>query len=102
MSRKDVVGYSPEQLPQPVPKGKKGKAKMPVKAPEVPPPLCDFVEWIDKEMDEFHSGMIRQWRERKEEREERQRERAAKEKAERERREELERAARRWMSFILV
>uniref|UniRef100_A0A0E0JZY7 Uncharacterized protein n=1 Tax=Oryza punctata TaxID=4537 RepID=A0A0E0JZY7_ORYPU len=61
-----------------------------VKAPEVPPPLCDFVEWIDKEMDEFHSGMIRQWHERKEERSERQRERAAREKAERERREELE------------
>uniref|UniRef100_A0A0E0LNE1 Uncharacterized protein n=1 Tax=Oryza punctata TaxID=4537 RepID=A0A0E0LNE1_ORYPU len=60
------------------------------RAPEVPPPLCDFVEWIDKEMDEFHSGMIRQWRERKEEREERQRERAVREKAERERREELE------------
>uniref|UniRef100_A0A0E0LMF1 Uncharacterized protein n=1 Tax=Oryza punctata TaxID=4537 RepID=A0A0E0LMF1_ORYPU len=123
MFRKDVVGYSPEQLPppgvkrpmcwcgdeccfqtsddwdtydqspkkpKPVPKGKKGKAKMPVKAPEVPPPLCDFVEWIDKEMDKFHSGMIRQWCKRKEEHEERQRERAAREKAERERREELE------------
>uniref|UniRef100_A0A0E0KIC4 Uncharacterized protein n=1 Tax=Oryza punctata TaxID=4537 RepID=A0A0E0KIC4_ORYPU len=99
MFRKDIVGYSTEQLPpsgvkhpmcwcgdeccfqtsddwdtysqspekpKPVPKGKKGKAKMPVKAPEVSPPLCDFVEWIDKEMDEFHSGIIRQWRERKE------------------------------------
>uniref|UniRef100_A0A0E0M6S7 Uncharacterized protein n=1 Tax=Oryza punctata TaxID=4537 RepID=A0A0E0M6S7_ORYPU len=55
--------YSPEK-PKPVPKGKKGKAKMPVKAHEVPPPLYDFVEWIDKEMDEFHLGMIRQWRER--------------------------------------
>nr|BAD26428.1 hypothetical protein [Oryza sativa Japonica Group]BAD26437.1 hypothetical protein [Oryza sativa Japonica Group] len=54
--------------------------------PEIPPPLCDFVEWIDKEMTEFHKGMIQSWRERQEEREERQRQRAAKEKAERERR----------------
>uniref|UniRef100_A0A0E0JM32 Uncharacterized protein n=1 Tax=Oryza punctata TaxID=4537 RepID=A0A0E0JM32_ORYPU len=57
-------------------------------APEIPPPLCDFVVWIDKEMDEFHSGMIRQWREWKEERDERQRQRAAREKANREREKE--------------
>uniref|UniRef100_A0A0E0LZF0 Uncharacterized protein n=1 Tax=Oryza punctata TaxID=4537 RepID=A0A0E0LZF0_ORYPU len=44
--------YSLEK-PKPVPKGRKGKAKIPVKEPEVPPPLCDFVEWIDKEMSEF-------------------------------------------------
>uniref|UniRef100_A0A0E0L1Z3 Peptidase A1 domain-containing protein n=1 Tax=Oryza punctata TaxID=4537 RepID=A0A0E0L1Z3_ORYPU len=76
--------------PKPVPKGKKGKAKMPVKVPEIPPPLCDFVEWIDKEMNEFHSGTIRQWREWKKEHEEHQCQRAAREKAERKRREELE------------
>uniref|UniRef100_A0A0E0LUX8 Uncharacterized protein n=1 Tax=Oryza punctata TaxID=4537 RepID=A0A0E0LUX8_ORYPU len=69
-----------------MPKGKKGKAKMLVKAPEIPPPLCDFVEWIDRRW----MSSIRQWRELKEEREERQRQRAAREKAERERREELE------------
>ncbi|BAS97542.1 Os06g0328500 [Oryza sativa Japonica Group] len=81
--------YSPEK-PKPVPKGRKGKTKIPVKEPKMPPPLCDFVEWIDKEMTEFHKSMIQSWRERQEEREERQRQRAAKEKAERERREELE------------
>uniref|UniRef100_A0A0E0M619 TFIIS N-terminal domain-containing protein n=1 Tax=Oryza punctata TaxID=4537 RepID=A0A0E0M619_ORYPU len=68
--------YSPEK-PKPVPKGRKGKAKIPVK-------------WIDKEMSEFDKRLIKSWRERQEEREERQRQRAAKEKAERERREELE------------
>uniref|UniRef100_A0A0E0L4A1 Zinc finger GRF-type domain-containing protein n=1 Tax=Oryza punctata TaxID=4537 RepID=A0A0E0L4A1_ORYPU len=81
--------YSLEK-PKPVPKGRKGKAKIPVKEPEIPPPLCDFVEWIDNEMTEFDKSMIQSWRERQEEREERQRQRAAKEKAERERREELE------------
>uniref|UniRef100_A0A0D3HSR9 Uncharacterized protein n=1 Tax=Oryza barthii TaxID=65489 RepID=A0A0D3HSR9_9ORYZ len=68
--------YNPEK-PKPVPKGKKGKAKMPVK-------------WIYKEMTEFYKGMIQTWREHQKEREERQRQRAAKEKAERERREELD------------
>uniref|UniRef100_A0A0E0LZE4 Zinc finger GRF-type domain-containing protein n=1 Tax=Oryza punctata TaxID=4537 RepID=A0A0E0LZE4_ORYPU len=81
--------YSPEK-PKPVPKGRKGKTKIPVKEPEVPPPLCDFVEWIDKEMSEFDKRLIKSWRERQEERQERQRQHAAKEKAERERREELE------------
>uniref|UniRef100_A0A0E0L109 Uncharacterized protein n=1 Tax=Oryza punctata TaxID=4537 RepID=A0A0E0L109_ORYPU len=108
MFKKDDVGFAPEQLPplgrywmchnysyrpekpKPVPKGRKGKAKIPVKEHEIPPPLCDFVEWIDKEMTEFVKSMIQSWRERQEEREERQRQRAAKEKAERERREELE------------
>uniref|UniRef100_A0A0E0JJL7 Zinc finger GRF-type domain-containing protein n=1 Tax=Oryza punctata TaxID=4537 RepID=A0A0E0JJL7_ORYPU len=68
--------YSPEK-PKPVPKGRKGKAKIPVK-------------WIDKEMSEFDKRLIKSWRECQEEREERQRQRAAQEKAERERREELE------------
>uniref|UniRef100_A0A0E0MKV2 Uncharacterized protein n=1 Tax=Oryza punctata TaxID=4537 RepID=A0A0E0MKV2_ORYPU len=95
MLRKDDVGYSAEQLPppgvkypmcwywmcrnyaynpkkpKPVPKGKKGNTKMPVK-------------WIDKEMDEFHSGQWRQWKEEHEELKLR-----ARQKAERERREEL-------------
>uniref|UniRef100_J3MRS6 Uncharacterized protein n=1 Tax=Oryza brachyantha TaxID=4533 RepID=J3MRS6_ORYBR len=66
--------YSPKK-PKPVP-GEKGKAKMPVK-------------WIDKEMDEFHKSLIKEWREWKEEHEERQRQRATREKAEMERREEL-------------
>ncbi|BAT16458.1 Os12g0234500 [Oryza sativa Japonica Group] len=65
------------EKPKPVPKGKKGKAKMPVK-------------WIYKEMTEFYKGMIQTWREHQKEHEERQRQRAAKEKAERERREELD------------
>uniref|UniRef100_A0A0E0L1G2 Uncharacterized protein n=2 Tax=Oryza punctata TaxID=4537 RepID=A0A0E0L1G2_ORYPU len=116
MFKKDEVGFAPEQLPPPgvkrpiygqrywmcrnysyspekpkhVPKGRKGKAKIPVKEPEVPPPICNFVEWIDKEMSEFDKRLIKSWRGRQEEREERQRQRAAKEKAERERREELE------------
>uniref|UniRef100_A0A0E0M7K8 Uncharacterized protein n=1 Tax=Oryza punctata TaxID=4537 RepID=A0A0E0M7K8_ORYPU len=64
--------YSPEK-PKPVPKGRKGKVKIPVKEPEVPPPICDFVEWIDKEMFEFDKRLIKSWRERQEEREERQR-----------------------------
>uniref|UniRef100_A0A0E0BYL8 At1g61320/AtMIF1 LRR domain-containing protein n=1 Tax=Oryza meridionalis TaxID=40149 RepID=A0A0E0BYL8_9ORYZ len=81
--------YSPEK-PKPVPKGRKRKAKILVKEPEIPPPLCDFVEWIDKEMTNFHKSMIQSWHECQEEREEWQRQRAAKEKAERERREELE------------
>nr|BAX24933.1 hypothetical protein [Oryza punctata] len=114
MFKKDEVGFAPEQLPppgvkrpmcwywmcrnysyspekpKPVPKGRKGKVKIPVKEPEVPPPICDFVEWIDKEMSEFDKRLIKSWRERQEEREDRQRQRAANEKAERERREELE------------
>uniref|UniRef100_A0A0E0M6B7 Uncharacterized protein n=1 Tax=Oryza punctata TaxID=4537 RepID=A0A0E0M6B7_ORYPU len=81
--------YSLEK-PKPVPKGRKGKAKIPVKEPKIPPPICDFVEWIDKEMSEFDKRLIKSWRERQEEREERQRQRATKEKGERERREEME------------
>lgn len=53
-----------------------------VQAPKIPP-LCDFVQWIDKEMDEWHSSLIQSWHQHKEEREERQRQRAAMEKAER-------------------
>uniref|UniRef100_A0A0E0M036 Zinc finger GRF-type domain-containing protein n=1 Tax=Oryza punctata TaxID=4537 RepID=A0A0E0M036_ORYPU len=81
--------YSPEK-PKPMPKRRKGKAKIPVKEPEVPPPICDFVEWIDKEMSKFDKRLIKSWRKHQEEREERQRQCAAKEKAKRERREELE------------
>lgn len=44
-----------------------------------------FVEWIDKEMNEFHMSLIRHWREWKEEPKKRQRECAAIQKAERER-----------------
>uniref|UniRef100_A0A0D9X5J0 Uncharacterized protein n=1 Tax=Leersia perrieri TaxID=77586 RepID=A0A0D9X5J0_9ORYZ len=44
-------------------KGKKGKGNKPIEEPEIPPPpLCDSMEWIGKEMSEFHTSMIVQWR----------------------------------------
>ena len=58
--------------------------------PIKPPPLCDFMEWIDEKMSEENASMVAQWIKWQEEDDIRARECQAKEKAERERREELE------------
>uniref|UniRef100_A0A0E0LB89 Uncharacterized protein n=1 Tax=Oryza punctata TaxID=4537 RepID=A0A0E0LB89_ORYPU len=52
--------YTAKEKPKPKPKakGKKRKATKKVEVPKTSPPLCDFAEWIDMEIDPRNAEML--------------------------------------------